>query len=569
MSCFSLIRSYAATFRRSVWQRGKRSCSIPHMLRNLLLVLLALTGISGIARADKSLADAALSFKERIPAGCIVTGELRDGRITYSLVGQAEPDGVPPERRIFEIGSITKVITGVLLSQTVIEKKARLDTTLSELLGPDFKFADPKVGKITLLQLSTHTSGLPRLPGNMRSNPDGKPDPYALYDLAKMKEFLGKVTLKGDPPHDASYSNLGVGLLGEMLALVHGRSWDALVKEKVTSPLGMEDTLMVPGEDHRKRLAPPYHDNVPGHQWTFQAMAGAGALRSTAADLMIFGQAMIEPEKTTLAEAIRDMMQVHAPYPSSGGEIGLGILIGKLDGDRDYMHTGGTGGYRTALQVVPAKKTVRVILINNDKLPAEALLRAVREEKNPEEVEGIALTEKELDAYTGVYEMGPGARFTILRRGASLHVRLTGQPFFPVKGLGNDRFRYDVVAADLQFLKEGGNVKSLTLFQNGRELPAIRTEDPLPVILFPTPGELAPYRGEYDLAPGVVLTVTEKGGTLFVQLTGQPALPAFQTKPDHFELDVVKASLEFQKDAGGNITGLTLHQGGKHPARKR
>ncbi len=539
------------------------------MLRNLLLTLIAASGTMGTARADKSLAEAALAFKDKVPAGCIVTGELRDDRVTYAVVGKAEPDGVPPERRVFEIGSITKVITGVLLAQTVIEKKARLDSTLAELLGPDFKFADERVGKITLLQLSTHTSGLPRLPGNMGPDPDANPDPYSLYDLAKLKEFLGRVMLKGEPPHEASYSNLGVGVLGEMLALVHGSTWDTLVKEKVTGPLGMKDTMMVPGDDLRKRLAPPYHSAAPGHEWTFRAMAGAGALRSTAADLMIFGQAMIEPEKTPIADAIRDMMQAHAPYPSTGGDIGLGIMIGKLDGDRDYMHTGGTGGYRTALQVVPAKKSVRVILINNDNLPAEAVLRAARGERKAEAAEEVALTEAQLDAYTGVYEMGPTARFTILRRGKALYSRLTGQPFFPVKHIGNDRFRYDVVAAELQFAKEGDTVKSLTLFQNGREMPALRTDAPLPVILFPKAEELAAYTGEYELAPGRVLTITVKAGTLYAQLTGQPALPVFPIRPDFFELDVVSAALEFQKDAAGKVTGLMLHQNGKHQARKR
>ncbi len=539
------------------------------MLRNLLLTLLVTSCILGTARADKPLAEAALAFKDRVPAGCIVTGELRDGQVTYSMVGKGEPDGVPPERRVFEIGSITKVITGVLLARTVIEKKARLDSTLAELLGPDFKFADERVGKITLLQLSTHTSGLPRLPGNMGPDPDANPDPYSLYDLTKLKEFIGRVTLKGEPPHEASYSNLGVGLLGEMLAFVHGSTWDALVKEKVTGPLGMKDTMMVPDEELQKRLAPPHQRDARAFSWTFQAMAGAGALRSTAADLMIFGQAMIEPEKTPIADAIRDMMQVHAPYPSTGGDIGLGIMIGRLDGDRDYMHTGGTGGYRSALQVIPAKKSVRVILINNDNLPAEAVMRAVREDKKPAATEEVPLTEAQLDAYTGVYELGPTASFTILRRGAVLHSRLTGQPFFPVKSMGNDRFRYEVVAAELQFVKEGGEVKSLTLFQNGRELPAKRADVPLPVILFPTAAELAAYTGEYELAPGKILTISVKADTMYALLTGQPTLPVFQTKPDYFELDVVKAALEFQKDADGKVTGLTLHQRGKHQARKR
>jgi D-alanyl-D-alanine-carboxypeptidase/D-alanyl-D-alanine-endopeptidase len=354
-----------------------------------------------------------------------------------------------------------------------------------------------------------------------------------------------------------------------MLSLVHGSPWDSLVTKMVTEPLGMKDTMMVPQEDMRKRLAPPYSDKTPGNEWNFKALAGAGALRSTAADLMIFGQAMIEPDKTPIADAIRNMMKVHAPFPIAGGDIGLGVIIGKLDGESDYIHSGGTGGYRSVLQVIPAKKSVRVVLINNDILPAEVVLLGVRENKKPDSAEAVTLTEAQLDTYTGIYAMGPTERFTILRRGSVLHVRLTGQPFFPVKPVANDRFRFDVVDADLQFVKEDGVVKSVTLFQNGREIPAARTNDPLPVVLFPSSEELAPYLGKYEFGPGGIFTVSQHSNTLYLQLTGQLAFPAFQTKKDYFELDVVKAALEFKKDADGKVTGFTFYQNGVHQARKQ
>ena len=517
------------------------------MTRRLLVCLLPLLASPSRVLADKPLRDVAIPYAEKLPAGCIVTGEWIEGEAKFSQAGKAEPDGIPPEKRVFEIGSISKVFTGLLLSNAVLEKKVRLDSTLKELLGKDFTFADPKVGEITLLQLSTHTSGLPRLPGNMGPDPDHAEDPYGDYDRKRMTEFLSKVKLEGEPPFPASYSNYGVGLLGELLSQVQGKNWDALVKEKITGPLGMKDTMMVPGEDQVKRLAPPHQGDKAGH----------------------FGRAMLEPEKTPLAAAIKGMMEVRAPYPDMGADIGLGIIIGKLDGEREYIHSGGTGGYRSVLQVIPARKSIRVVLINNDAIPAEAIVAGIRDDAKPVETPAMNLAASELDAFTGVYEMGPNARFTVIRREENLQVRLTGQPFLPVQALGKDRFRYKDVAAELQFAREDGAVKSLTLFQNGREIPAKRLDEQPPVVLFSSAKELEPYKGEYDFVPGKIFKVTSIGGTLFAELSGQPAMPVFQTKPDYFEYDVVKAALEFQKDKEGKVTGLILHQNGHHPAKKR
>lgn len=539
------------------------------MLANPLRVVIVAMVTASVALADKPLADAALSYAEKLPAGCVVTGEWNGTTAKYAVAGKAEPDGIAAEKRVFEIGSISKVFTGLLLSQAVEEKKLRLDSTLKELLGGNFAFADPKVGEITLLQLSTHTSGLPRLPDNMGPDPDSAPDPYGAYDRKKMESFLSSVKLVGTPPYPASYSNYGAGLLGELLGDAYGKSWEALVKEKITGPLGMKDTMVTPGSDQQKRLAPPYKSKEAGHSWTFLAFAGAGALKSTAEDLVLFGKALADPDRTPLAASLKGVLETRASYADMGSEIGLGIIVGKLDGEREYLHSGGTGGYRSVLQVIPARKSVRVVLINNDVIPAEVVLMSTREDTKPQEAKEMSLAAPELDAFTGIYEMGPNARFTVLRRDAQLVVRLTGQAFLPVAAIGKDRFRYKDVAAELQFEREGDAVKSVTLLQNGREVPAKRIEQKPDALIFTTEAELEPYLGEYELVPGKVFKVTQAKGTLLAELTGQPAMPVFQSKPGYFEYDVVKAALEFQKDGDGKVTGLILHQYGLHPAKKR
>ena len=524
---------------------------------------------TGAALADKPLSDAASSLAEKLPAGCIVTAESIDGKARFSLAGKAEPENIPTERRIFEIGSISKVFTGLLLADAVESGKLRLDTTLADLLGPRQKFADPKLGKVTLRQLATHTSGLPRLPDNMGPNPDAADDPYAAYDRKQARAFLAKAKLAGDPPYPASYSNYGMGLLGDLLAETSGKSWEELVKEKITGPLGMPDTVVVLNDEQKSRLAPPYAGGKAKHSWTFQAMVGAGGLRSSASDLLRFGEALIAPAKTPLAPAIRRMMEAHAPYRDMSAEIGLGIIIANLDGQREYTHDGGTGGYRSTLQVVPALKRVRVVLVNNAELAVSSVLGATREKADANDAPEIELTPEALDAFTGLYAVGPASSFTILRREDALWVRLTGQTFLRVKAVAKDRFRYQDVAAELQFAREKEKVVSVVLRQNGREITGKRSEGQPPMILFPPEEELKVYTGEYSLGALATFTITIKRGTLFAQLSGQPAVPVFATKPDHFEYDIVKAALEFERGDEGKIEGLVLHQNGIKQRAKR
>jgi len=534
------------------------------MLSSRLLVVLVASACPLFAA--QPLHEAAERAAAKLPKGGIVTGESIAGTTRYAAAGNLEPVGIAPENRVFEIGSITKVFTGLLLADAIEAKEVRPDTTLKELLGDEITFADPDVAAITLAQLSTHTSGLPRLPDNMGWLNALSKDPYKSYDRKDMLKFLAKAELPHAPPFPASYSNYAVGLLGELLCGIHHKTYADLVAEKITTPLGMKDTLVVPGEAQQARLAPPCDGDKAGTSWTFQAMAGAGALRSTAADLTTFDHALLDPDKTPLAAAIKGMMKVHAAYDSH--EIGLGIMIDKVDGHREYSHSGGTGGYRSALQVIPNLKTVRVALANNTASEPASLFSRTREEKHSDAPE-VKLTAAALDAYTGVFESGPQARFTVIRRDDHLHVRLTGQPFFPVKCIGKDRFRYDVVVAEIQFARgEKDTVTSLVLHQNGREVPAKRAGD-APQLEFPDATTLDAYTGEYVLLPGQVFTITRKGDTLMAQLTGQPAMPVFATKADWFQYNGVEAALEFQRDKSGTVTGLILHQNGKHTAKKR
>ncbi len=538
------------------------------MHRLILCFSLTLLIAANIPAAPKSLSEVADAMAKNLPAGCIVTGEFRDSQTTFHLAGQGLP-GLTPERHLFEIGSISKVFTGLLLAQAVHEKKVTLSTTLRDLLGPNFAFADPSIAAITLEQLATHTSGLPRLPSNIGPAPDSQPDPYAAYDRAALHAFLRTAKLDSPSPHPAAYSNLGAGLLGDLLARLHDTTWENLVIERIAQPLGMADTLVTLDEERKKRLAPPHVGAKPGTNWHFQALAGAGALRSTAADLIRFGQALLDPDATPFPDAIRLMLTPRAAFSGESSQIGLGIILSRFLQEPAWEHDGGTGGYRTSFQVQPDSKSVRVILINNEALAPQLLLAAIDPPPSNQNRTELPITPEAAREYTGVFEIDPQARFTVIQRGDHLWTRLTGQPFFRLFHAGDDRFFLKIAPAELQFERTDGQITHVTLFQNNREQRATKSTQPPPKLRFRPAKELEPFTGIYDLALGVFFTVTIRNQTLFAQLTGQPAYPVFETQPGRFEYDIVEAALEFETDTNGTVTTLILHQNGVHRAPRR
>jgi serine-type D-Ala-D-Ala carboxypeptidase/endopeptidase len=510
----------------------------------------------------RTLAEAAVLQAKALEAGCIVTGERVGGRVRVALAGKAtEAGNTPPEKLVFEIGSITKVFTGLLLAQAVVEKKVTLETTISSILDPKLKFADPRVAAITLKQLSTHTSGLPRLPDNLDAGAvEG--DPYAHYDEKLLLAYLMTAKLDGEGPYSCSYSNLGVGLLGHLLGKVYETSWEKAVVAKICLPLGLNDTAVHPGP--LLPLATPHAGEKGVNPWNFDAVAGAGALRSTAADLLKFGEAMLHPEKTPLKDAWAIALQAQADAPAMGGQIGLGVFLGKREGERFFSHDGGTGGYSSSLQVIPSKEVVLVALINNNSLSGSAVIASMSEAKptTPQKQKEISLPAETMAEYPGVYELDRDSRFTVLLRDGQLWVNLTGQAFLRAFAKAPDRFFYKAVAAEIAFNRDQGQIQSLTLFQNGRELTAKRTPAPPPNYKLRPAKELQPYAGAYLLMGLKKFTLTVRGGTLFAQLEGQEAAPVFETATDRFEYDVVKAILIFARDDQKQISGLTLLQNG-------
>jgi CubicO group peptidase (beta-lactamase class C family) len=265
---------------------------------------------------------------------------------------------------IFEIGSVTKVFTSLLLSDMVQRGEVALADPVAKYLPTGVKVPERGGRVITLADLSTHTSGLPRGPSNF--HPKNPANPYADYTAEQLYQFLSTYQLTRDIGSQFEYSNLGVALLGLALARRAGTDYEALVRSRITVPLGMNSTGITLSPEMQARLALGHNDKlavVPN--WDHQAFAGAGALRSSANDLLTFLAANLGYVNSPLAPAMAAMLTVRR-YIGLGGPvwIGLGWSITKPSNDELVSHNGATGGYRSFIGY-DAKTRVGIVVLSN------------------------------------------------------------------------------------------------------------------------------------------------------------------------------------------------------------
>lgn len=280
------------------------------------------------------------------------------GRIGRRALAFGRPLPVAPDEILFEIGSITKVFTSVLLARLAIDGLVGLDQPIAELLPPEIGRANPALGRITLVELATHTSGLPRLPPDLDTSRRALVDPYASYGEERLHAGLARLEPGGRGRY--RYSNLGAGLLGHLLARRAGASYGEAIADRVLAPLGLRDTFVdvPPAEAARFPDGHSWPRGRPVRGWGFRALAGAGALRSSAGDLLRFLRANLDPPAGNLGDALRLALDVRV----HAGPMSLG-LGWHLDRGR-HWHDGGTGGATSHLALDRDRRDGVVVLAN-------------------------------------------------------------------------------------------------------------------------------------------------------------------------------------------------------------
>ena len=390
--------------------------------------------------------------------------------------GRGNQDGLPDADTVYEIGSVTKTITGLLLAQAVVAGKVTLAEPVADLL-PGYAMPETKERAITLRDLATHYSGLPRLPGNLA--PADVNDPYADYGEPQLRAFLAGHAMARASGAAFEYSNLGYGLLGTALAAKAGQSYETLLQTQIAGPLGMRSTSSLMSPALRARLAPGHlADGKPAQHWQFQAIAGAGAVLSTPRDMVAYVQSFMLKPDPAHALAVQPQRDI-----GGGKQIGLAWIRDQAKGQPFIWHNGQTGGYASFAGFTPDGQRGVVVLSNTsttvDALGVASLVPGTLAPlaAAPAQRKEVALAPEALGEYVGSYALAPNFVLTVRQGPQGLLVGATGQQEAPVFASGKDAFFYKVVDAQLVFQRNAqGAITGLVLHQNGQAIPGQRKE---------------------------------------------------------------------------------------------
>jgi CubicO group peptidase (beta-lactamase class C family) len=555
--------------------------SLKRIVVVVTLVLLAHAG-TGAVLPDKDIRAILVDRidVQRQGVGIVVGVIDPSGRRTAAYASTRKEEGPVDANTVFEIGSVTKVFTSLLLADAVRRGEVALTDPVSKYLPPNVKVPERGGKKITLVDLATHTSGLPRMPTNFHPKDPG--NPYADFSVAQLYEFLASVELTRDIGSQYEYSNLGGGLLGHALARRAGTDYETLVRTRILEPLGMKSTAITLSKSMKEHLTSGHDAGLQKvANWDLPTLAGAGALRSTANDLLTFLAANIGIEKSPLAPSMAAMIAVRRPTGTPNLEIGLGWHIWTRNGHEIIWHNGGTGGYRTWIGFEPKSRTGVVVLSNTstnagaDDIGLHLLDPAVPLLQPAKERHEVKVDAAVLEKYTGRYQLAPSFIITVTREGDQLFAQATDQPRFEIFAESPREFFLKVVDAQLTFVVDAnGRATSIVLHQNGNNTPGNRLEGQPPPAkehkeVAVDPKIFDGYTGRYQLAPNFIVAITREGDHLYAQATGQPRFEIFAEGERDFFLKVVDAQLTFVVDANGRATSVVLRQGGVDQPAKR
>jgi len=427
-------------------------------------------------RAPLISGDVAAQLDSRMAAGLnpgFVVGISEGGETQWHSTGFSRlPGGEPPTPDTwFEIGSITKAFTGLLLADMIVRGEVSLDDSVGGLLPPEAPTPAQQTAAITLRQLATHRAGLPSIPGNLSLRNTG--DPYAAYGLPELW-----IALSRKPgPGGYDYSNFGAGLLGQLLAVRASRPYAELLQARLLDPLGLKDVAFDLGDSEATLMAVGHSGLESGKRWHFDALAPAGALLATPRALLRFAQ-LNAAGTSPLAEAMR---LSHARLDEAGSPaMSVGMLWHRLETPRAAIvwHNGGTGGFRTFCGFVEGTDRCVVLLTNSDQGADEIAFHLLDPGLPLPEFSFVPVAEERLRLLEGKYPLSFLFSMDMRVTDGIPTVQATGQPRFILVPQSEDEYTIPSVGARLIFERNlDGRATAVTLRQNGKDQRAERKGD--------------------------------------------------------------------------------------------
>lgn len=390
---------------------------------------------------------------------------------------------------VFEIGSITKTFTALLLADMVDKGEVTLEDPVQKFLPAQVKVPSHGGKQITLAELAMNTSGLPDNPLDV--DPTNYSDFHAGYaaSVDQLYGILGRYQLTLDPGAKAGHSNLGVGLLGHALALRASMDYEPLLKTRILKPLGMTDTAVTLTADMSHREAAGHDPYLrQGANIELGALAGAGALKSTANDMLKFLAAELGYGDNPLKQAMATQISAIRTPLGAVDQMALQVAISPGPVGDIVWTNGGTFGAQSFLGFDPTRRIGVVVLVNATgphRLVDDIGLNLLTgspvatvpppQPPPPANREIAALTPDVLDRYVGFYHVTPQFTVTVTRSGNRLFAQLTGQAAYEIFPESQTKFFWKIVEAEATFnLGAGSRAESPTLHQGGQDILARR-----------------------------------------------------------------------------------------------
>ena len=404
----------------------------------------------------------------------VVVGLYDQGKTEIYGFGRG-PGGAPPTgKTLYEIGSVTKVYTALLLADAVQRREVTLDTAVAELLPPGVVVPSKDKVPITLKQLALHASGMPRLPPSLEG--EVKADPYAGYTEDALYKDLIRTELQDPPGSRIVYSNYGAGLLGFALGKKLGGGYAAVVKERILGPLGLASTTFgFPAGSEAQRAPGTDEDLKPAVPWTFtDTLAGAGGLVSNAKDQLALIDAELDAHaggKSPLRAPMR--LTQEEQLEMAGPNTGLGWQI---DSAGRYWHNGGTGGYHSFVSFDPKNKRGVVVLASTSTMLVDRLadnLYSVLDGAGAKKPPAFPMPDAMMP-FVGSYDF-QGQKLEVTVEGKRLYVAGPGEPKQRLMPLSGHEFLLEKFQAPVAFQKtDDGKVTGMVFVIGNQTFSATR-----------------------------------------------------------------------------------------------
>lgn len=440
---------------------------------------------AAVLKADLERLALPLVLAEDTPGLVLAWRDAEGARGILALGRCGRDDDRPmPEDAVFEIGSLTKLVTGACLARAVVRGELDLERPLDELLPAELRNERRAAGPpVRLGHVATHTAGFPEIPDDLARDLARFTVDYGDYGEGRLRAWLAGFAPRTEPGATYLYSNAGFGVLGWLLARRAGTSYAELVESEIAEPLGLASTAVVLTPGLAARYVPghdPNGDPVPPS--SFAALAGCGGLRSDARDLLTLLDAFREAPagEGELARALELATTVRHPLPSG---VGVALAWNLAADGHTYLHTGQTAGFSCFVSFDRRAGTEVVVLANGSttrilELGVAALRRLLGIAGPP--LAGAAplrRTPAELEPLVGRYA-SPVVAVEVTRDADRLYARIPGQPAYRLTARGPLTFAYRTIEATVDFeLGEDGRAAVLVLHQNGRDFRCKRRPD--------------------------------------------------------------------------------------------